>query len=81
MSTHSQGVHKPGVHKPEVARKRTFTADSAAALARAGFSRRSFLAGAGALVVSFSMKGAYGGSHFGYRDGVPAFQAESGASV
>ena len=34
------------------------TQDAAAALGRAGFSRRSFLAGAGALVVSFSMRGA-----------------------
>ncbi len=42
----------------EVARKRTLTEDGVAALDRAGFSRRSFLAGAGALVVSFSMKGA-----------------------
>lgn len=33
------------------------TGDAAAALKRAGFSRRSFLAGAGALIVSFSMKG------------------------
>src|SRR5579872_2775830 len=36
----------------------TLTDDAAAALKRAGFSRRSFLAGAGALIVSFSMKGA-----------------------
>src|SRR4029077_3200898 len=36
----------------------TLTEDAAAALSRAGFSRRSFLVGAGALVVSFSMKGA-----------------------
>src|ERR1700730_6581313 len=42
----------------EVARKRTLTEDGVAALDRAGFSRRSFLAGAGALIVSFSMKGA-----------------------
>jgi nicotinate dehydrogenase subunit B len=51
-------THLDGVHKPEVARKRTLTEDAAAALVQAGFSRRSFLAGAGALVVSFSMKGA-----------------------
>ena len=36
----------------------TLTDDAAAALGRAGFSRRSFLVGAGALVVRFSMKGA-----------------------
>jgi len=34
------------------------TDDAAVALGRAGFSRRSFLIGAGALIVSFSMKGA-----------------------
>ena len=36
----------------------TLTDDAAAAWGRAGFSRRSFLVGTGALVVSFSMKGA-----------------------
>ena len=42
----------------ELAQNPTLTEAAAAALARAGFSRRSFLLGAGALVVSFSMKGA-----------------------
>src|SRR5260370_19809098 len=42
----------------EVLPNRTLTEDAAAALGRAGFSRRSFLMGAGALIVSFSMKGA-----------------------
>src|SRR3989441_8602546 len=47
MSKHSEVLPKP-----------TLTDDAAAALGRAGFSRRSFLVGAGALIVSFSMKGA-----------------------
>jgi len=47
MSKHSEVLPNP-----------TLTDDAAAALGRAGFSRRSFLAGAGALIVSFSMKGA-----------------------
>src|SRR4029077_10823834 len=51
-------THLDGVHKPELAQKPTLIADAAAALVQAGFSRRSFLAGAGALVVSFSMRGA-----------------------
>ncbi|PYU19494.1 MAG: xanthine dehydrogenase family protein molybdopterin-binding subunit [Acidobacteria bacterium] len=42
----------------EVVPNSTLIDDAAAALGRAGFSRRSFLVGAGALVVSFSMKGA-----------------------
>jgi nicotinate dehydrogenase subunit B len=42
----------------ELAQNPTLTEAAAAALARAGFSRRSFLLGAGVLVVSFSMKGA-----------------------
>src|ERR1700751_5183131 len=48
MSTHSEVAHKPAL-----------TEDASAALCRAGFSRRSFLVGAGALVVSFSMRGAF----------------------
>src|SRR6201998_1441789 len=47
MSTHSELIPNPAL-----------TDDAAAALGRAGFSRRSFLIGAGALIVSFSMKGA-----------------------
>lgn len=47
MSRHREVVPNP-----------TLTDDAAAALKRAGFSRRSFLAGAGALIVSFSIKGA-----------------------
>src|SRR5437660_1983082 len=42
----------------EVVPNSTLIDDAAAALGRAGFSRRSFLVGTGALVVSFSMKGA-----------------------
>ena len=42
----------------ELPPNQTLSDDAAAALKRAGFSRRSFLAGAGALIVSFSMKGA-----------------------
>lgn len=38
------------------------TADALAALRRAGFSRRSFLKGTGALIVSFSMEGMLGSS-------------------
>src|SRR5260370_8048083 len=41
----------------EVPPNRTLTEDAAAALGRAGFSRRSFLMGPGALSVSFSMNG------------------------
>src|ERR1700730_659174 len=47
MSKHSELLPNP-----------TLPEDAAAALKGAGFSRRSFLAGAGALIVSFSMKGA-----------------------
>ena len=47
MSKHTRLAPKPRL-----------TEDAAAALGRAGFSRRSFLIGAGALVVSFSMRGA-----------------------
>src|SRR5438309_10846603 len=42
----------------EVIRNAALNHDAAAALGRAGFSRRSFLVGAGALLVSFSMRGA-----------------------
>src|SRR5260370_40050063 len=47
MSKHSEVLPNP-----------TLTDDATAALGRSGFSRRSFLAGAGALIVRFSMKGA-----------------------
>lgn len=47
MREHGEFAHNPSL-----------TEEAAAALGRAGFSRRSFLLGAGALVVSFSMKGA-----------------------
>ena len=42
----------------EVVRNAALDQDAAAALRRAGFSRRSFLVGAGALIVSFNMRGA-----------------------
>ena len=42
----------------EVIRNAALNHDAAAALGRAGFSRRSFLVGAGALIVSFNMRGA-----------------------
>ena len=44
----------------EVERTPTLTPGALAALRRAGFSRRSFLKGTGALIVSFSMEGVLG---------------------
>jgi len=44
--------------QPELMHNPTLTEEAAAALSRAGFSRRAFLFGTGALVVSFSMHGA-----------------------